>query len=96
MLPGGGGGQAKRVIGRILDVAVSAVPNRVAVTLDDEALTFRECDRRANRAANALASLGVTRGQRLMFWSDISLTNLDIYIGALRLGATFVPLNPDF
>jgi len=94
MLPGGG--QVKRVIGRILDVAVSAVPNRIAVTLDDEALTFRECDRRANRAANALQSLGVTRGQRLMFWSDISLTNLDIYIGTLRLGATFVPLNPDF
>jgi acyl-CoA synthetase (AMP-forming)/AMP-acid ligase II len=91
-----GGGTAKRVIGRILDVAVSAVPNRIAATLGDEALTFRECDRRANRAANALQSLGVARGQRLMFWSDISLTNLDIYIGTLRLGATYVPLNPDF
>jgi fatty-acyl-CoA synthase len=31
-----------------------------------------------------------------MHWCDLSLRNLDVYIGAVRLGATFVPLNPAF
>ena len=85
-----------RLIGRILGLAASSVPNRLAATLGEQALTFAQCERAANRTAHALAGLGIARGQRLMFWSDISLRNLDVYIGTVRLGATFVPLNPEF
>ena len=86
----------KRLIGRILDLAADSVPKRIAATLDGRSRTFDDCQRAANRTAHALAQLGVKRGERMMFWSNISLRNLDVYIGTVRLGAAFVPLNPDF
>lgn len=86
----------KRLVGRILDNAAAVVPNRLAATLDHEFVTFAQADRRANRMGRALQSLGLRRGDRMMFWCDISLHNLDIYFGALRLGAAYVPMNPAF
>lgn len=85
-----------RLVGRILDLAANTVPNRLAATLGAATLTFYQCDQRANRTAHALESLGIGRGKRLMFWSDMSLRNLEVYIGTVRLGAAFVPLNPGF
>lgn len=86
----------KRLVGRILDNAVSATPNRLAVTLGDESLTFAEVDRRANQMARALSACGVKRGDRVMTWSGISLHYVELYFAIIRLGATFVPLNPSF
>ena len=46
-----------------------AQPDRVAYIAGDASLTYREFDRRADRAAAALAAAGVGRGDRVaMTW----------------------------
>jgi fatty-acyl-CoA synthase len=80
----------------VIGCAAAGSPRAVAVTLGDEELTFADVQGRANRVANALAGLGVTRGDRLAWWSDIDLRGVDLYLGAGRLGAAFAPLNPAF
>lgn len=80
----------------VLECAASGSPHRVAVTLGDESLTFADVHARANRAANALAGLGLARGERLAWWSDIDLRGVDLYFACGRLGAAFAPLNPAF
>jgi len=49
-----------------------------------------------DRMTNALAGLGLARGDRLAWWSEIDLRGVDLYVGAGRAGVAFAPLNPAF
>jgi acyl-CoA synthetase (AMP-forming)/AMP-acid ligase II len=80
----------------VIACAAAGSPREVAVTLGDDAATFAEVQDRANRTANALAGLGVGRGDRVAWWSEIDLRGVDLYVGIGRLGAAFAPLNPAF
>jgi len=78
-------------IGRILELAASAVPNQLSVTLGNESLTFAESELRACRMAQALSRFGLQRGDRLMYWGPISISEVDVFCGTQKLGVAFVP-----
>jgi len=48
---------------------------------------------RSAQYANALLDLGVSRGDRILVQADKSVEMILLYLGALRAGAVFVPLN---
>src|SRR4051794_30257006 len=73
--------------------AARVAPETTAATIDDDALTFREIDQRANRIANGLRALGVGRGDRVLWWSDTSLEAVPVFAALAKLGAVFAPLN---
>ena len=54
---------------------------------DDPPYTFGDMDARANRVANALAALGVQRGERVLLMLPNSVAFLDAWFGINRLGA---------
>jgi len=69
-----------------------------ALDIEDEAgrvrtLTFGEVDTRASRMGHALAARGLGRGHRLCVHLANRLEFLDLFLGCLRLGAIFVPIN---
>jgi long-chain acyl-CoA synthetase len=80
-------------LGYLFDDALRLAPSKEALFQGDRVLTFAELDARVNRAANALAALGVGPGDRvgLMFSNDVSF--LEALFGPMRLGAVPVPLN---
>jgi long-chain acyl-CoA synthetase len=80
-------------LGHLFDDALKLTPDKEAVFQGDHVLTFAELDARINRAANALAGLGVGVGHRvgLTFANDVRF--LESLFGAMRLGAVPVPLN---
>lgn len=84
------------LIDDVLASAASSAPNRVAVTLGDEALTFAGLQQQANKVANALAGLGIARGDRVVYWAELSLAAAPLQFALGRLGAVFAPLNPAF
>ncbi|HJW35222.1 MAG TPA: AMP-binding protein, partial [Actinomycetes bacterium] len=69
-------------------------PDRVAVRLDELALTYAEFDERSARVAGLLAARGVAPGDRV----GLMLPNIPefpvLYYGVLRAGAVVVPMNP--
>src|SRR4029079_11879005 len=73
--------------------AARVTPDAVAVTLDDDALTFGEIDDRANRIANALRGLWVGRGDRVLWWGETSLDAVPVFAALAKIGAVFAPLN---
>jgi acyl-CoA synthetase (AMP-forming)/AMP-acid ligase II len=83
-------------IPRLLHLAVSATPDRICATLDEEAVTYRQCEARAACLANALSAWGVGRGDRVLYWADMSLRQIDLFFATSKLGAVFVPANPAF
>jgi fatty-acyl-CoA synthase len=78
-------------VGRILDLAASAVPTRLSVTLGNQTRTFAQSQSAATRMANALYGLGLRRGDRLMYWGPISLHEIDVFFATQKLGVVFVP-----
>ena len=61
---------------------------------EDRRVTYAEFDRLSNRAAHALRSLGVARGDRVTLALGNSIEYLVAAFGVLKAGAVLHPVNP--
>ncbi|WP_405996856.1 long-chain-fatty-acid--CoA ligase [Streptomyces sp. NBC_00829] len=77
----------------LLENSARTVPDRTAVVLGEQQLTYAELDAAACRVANLLRSRGVEPGDKVA----LSCPNLPwfpvVYYGILKAGAVVVPLN---
>jgi acyl-CoA synthetase (AMP-forming)/AMP-acid ligase II len=81
------------LIGDIFRAGAHAVPDRIAATLGERALTFGELDASANAHADALRALGVGHRDRVVMWSATSLDAVPVFAALAKLGAVFAPAN---
>src|ERR1700760_2986182 len=82
-----------RTIGGILEQRAAEQPERAFVRFREGALTYGELDDRANRVANALAELGLSRGERVAILLPNGPEFLAAWFGVARGGLIEVPLN---
>ena len=73
-----------------------ATPDAVAVQLEEERLTYRELDERANRLAHHLRSLGVGPDVRVGLCLNRSLEAVASILAILKAGGAYVPLDPAY
>ncbi len=82
--------------GEMLWESAQRFPEKIAVVFQGQKISYRELDGLANSCANALAKLGVKKGDRVALY----MTNRPEYIismyGVARLGAVFTPMNPTY
>lgn len=71
----------------------SAADAPFATRSDGSVLTYRDLQKQSARYANLLASLGVHPGDRVAVKAAKSISMLMLYLGCLRSGAVFLPLN---
>lgn len=69
-------------------------PDRIAVRLDERALTYRDLDDLSARVAAWLRQRGITVGDRVGLMAPNVPEFLELYYGILRAGAVVVPMNP--
>lgn len=86
----------ERVAAKLLARQAQMAPERPFVGFGGKWLTYGEADARANRVANALASLGIGKGMRVGILLRNRFEFLDLWFGLSRLGAIQVPLNPEY
>ncbi len=55
--------------------------------------TYLDIHQRSNRLANALADLGMVKGDRLLCLTRNTIEYIDIFLAVARLGAIVVPIN---
>ena len=79
-------GLLRRRFERAMDRPFLRVPGSATVTYED-------MDERSARAAGWLASQGVDTGDRVVVQLPKSTDGVALYLGVLRLGAVYVPLN---
>jgi carnitine-CoA ligase len=77
----------------VLERRASATPDAHFVTFGDERRTFAEGLAGAQRAAGALAAVGVGKGDTLALMLPNCLEFLDLWLGSALLGAVIVPVN---
>ena len=76
-----------------LTITSAICPDRTAIVFEGNRLTFNELNERTNRLANALAGLGIKKGDRVAILQVNCNQYVEAYYGAAKLGAIFVPLN---
>ena len=69
-------------------------PHHTAVVVGERRFTWREYNARVCRAANALAALGIGKGDAVATVLPNCLELLDIYWACAKIGAVAVPLSP--
>jgi amino acid adenylation domain-containing protein len=69
-------------------------PDAIALVYQDEMLTYKEVNGRANQLANYLQLLGVTPEMPVGIYLERSPDAIVSLIGILKVGAICVPLNP--
>jgi len=85
---------APLLVGDVFRNAARAVPDRVAVVIGDDALTFGKLDRMANAGAQELAGASLHPGDRIAVLAPTDLTTVVLFAAVAKLGGVFVPLNP--
>ena len=73
--------------------AETVFPNKIGVVCKDVRLTYREYGARVNRLSNALAGLGIRRGERVAWLGYNCHRLLEAYYGVVQMGAVLLPLN---
>ena len=84
------------VLHGLFERSVGRGPERQALVVGDESLTFLELERRANRIAHRLRDTGVCSGQLVGVCLERTTDLVAALLGVLKSGAAYVPLDPTY
>lgn len=84
---------AAATIDSIIRFHADQTPDRLAMTTDGRALSYGVLDQRTNSLADALASLGVGRGDRVAFMGRNQAEHFEIVLAVAKLGGITVGMN---
>jgi amino acid adenylation domain-containing protein len=82
-------------IHRLFEKQVEKTPDAVAVIFENEQLTYRQLNQRANQLAHYLQKLGVGAEMLVGICVERSLDMAIALLGILKAGGAYVPLDPD-
>jgi len=83
-----------KCIHQLFEEQVERSPSAVAVVFENEKLTYRELNLRANRLARHLQSLGVGSEVTVGIYLDRSPHMVVAVMGAIKAGGAYIPLDP--
>ncbi|MDJ0905141.1 MAG: amino acid adenylation domain-containing protein [Woeseiaceae bacterium] len=71
-------------------------PDAPALACQGDRLSYAELTARVDAAAAALADLGISAGDRVCISATRSMALIESILAVMRLGATYVPVDPDY
>jgi amino acid adenylation domain-containing protein len=85
-----------RCVHELFEEQVERTPDAVAVVFEDEELTYRELNRRANQLAHHLQRLGIGPEVLVGICVERSVEMVVGLLGILKAGGAYVPLDPAY
>ncbi|WDD36956.1 amino acid adenylation domain-containing protein (plasmid) [Nostoc sp. UHCC 0926] len=86
----------EQCIHQLFEAQVEQSPDAIAVVFEDQQLTYRELNQRANQLAHYLRSLGVGPEILVGICVERSLDMTIGLLGILKAGGAYVPLDPTY
>lgn len=81
------------IVPDIIQQSAFQFPDRCAISINNNELTFAEVDERANRLAQLILNMGISRGERIALLAMNETEFFEVQVAAIRAGVTLVPLN---
>jgi amino acid adenylation domain-containing protein len=85
-----------KCIHQLFEEQVTLTPDAIAVVFEEEQLTYKELNQRANRIAHHLQSLGVGPEVLVGICVERSIEMVVGLLGILKAGGAYVPLDPTY
>ncbi|WP_445249717.1 amino acid adenylation domain-containing protein [Microcoleus sp. OTE_8_concoct_300] len=85
-----------RCIHQLFEAQVDRTPDAIAVVFEDQELTYRELNTRANQVAHYLQKLGVKPEVLVGICVERSPLMVIGLLGVLKAGGAYVPLDPNY
>jgi amino acid adenylation domain-containing protein len=83
-------------IHRLFEEQVEQTPDAIAIVFEDEQLTYRELNIRANKLAHHLQQLGVVPDVLVGICLERSMEMIVGLLGILKAGGAYLPLDPTY
>jgi len=80
----------------LFEAQVARTPDAVAVVYEDERVSYRELNRRADRFSNYLRRRGAGREALVALLMERSIEMVVALLGVLKAGGAYVPLDPEY
>ena len=81
---------------QLIEQQVARTPEQVAVVFEEEEISYRELNERANQLAHHLRLLGVGPEIRVGILLERSVAMVVALLGVLKAGGAYVPLDPEY
>ena len=82
-----------RSLGKMLEEVARKQKKKQAILFENREVSYRELDENANKIANGLKSLGITKGDRVALMMPNIPDFIYAFFGIQKLGAVAVPFN---
>ncbi|MCC5666157.1 amino acid adenylation domain-containing protein [Nostoc sp. CHAB 5784] len=86
----------EKCIHQLFEAQVEKTPDAVAVVFENQQLTYRELNNRANQLAHYLQKLGVKPEELVAICVERSLEMVVGLLGILKAGGAYIPLDPAY
>jgi amino acid adenylation domain-containing protein len=80
----------------LIEAQVERTPDAIAAVFEDECLTYREVNRRANQLAHRLCKLGVGPEVIVGVFAERSIEMVVGLVATLKAGGAYLPLDPSY
>jgi non-ribosomal peptide synthetase component F len=81
---------------QLIEQQVARTPEQVALVFEEEQVSYRELNERANQLAHHLRSLGVKTESPVGILLERSVEMVVALLGVLKAGGAYVPLDPEY
>ncbi|HEY5961502.1 MAG TPA: amino acid adenylation domain-containing protein, partial [Polyangiaceae bacterium] len=81
---------------QMIEAQVDRTPNKIAVRYENQTITYRELDRRANQLARRLVDIGVRRDVLVGICLERSIEMMIALLAVHKAGGGYVPLDPGY
>lgn len=85
---------ANPTISSMLTSVVEKFPTRIALSSDQDEITYKQLDRLSNKIANMLLSKGLRKGQFVSIFMERNLDTIVSLLGIMKAGGAYVPVDP--
>jgi acyl-CoA synthetase (AMP-forming)/AMP-acid ligase II len=80
-------------LGQMLKVNAKKFPTTVALKDRERSFTYPEVNRRVNKLAHSLLSLGLRKGDKVAVLLESSIEIVEVYLATAKTGLVIVPIN---
>ena len=86
----------EKCIHELFEQEVIKSPSKIALIMDNQAVTYKQLNEKANRIAHGLIAIGIGTGDIVAFMLPRSIDLVAVILGIIKSGAAYLPIDLNY